>query len=171
MEVERDYEELFALFNRHRVRYCIIGAYALAFYVRPRYTKDIDILIESSRDNSRKVVSALNAFGFSSLKLSEKDFQAKNRIVQLGREPLRIDLLTGLEGCPFSRAWANKNPGLYGRERVYFIGLDDLVRLKKRSRRLQDKADLELLLELKRHKAAAKTSAGKLRLKPRRSRR
>jgi len=63
MKVEKDYEELFALFNKHRVRYCIVGSYALAFYARPRYTKDIDILIEPSRENSGRIVRALNEFG------------------------------------------------------------------------------------------------------------
>jgi uncharacterized protein involved in exopolysaccharide biosynthesis len=71
---EKDFEELFALFNKHRVRYCIVGSFAVAFYARPRYTKDIDVLIEPSRENSRKVVRALNDFGFKSLKLSDKDF-------------------------------------------------------------------------------------------------
>ncbi len=161
MKVEKDYEELFELFNKYKIRCCIVGSYALAFYVRPRYTKDIDILIEPSRDNSRKVVRALNEFGFASLNLSERDFQAKKRIIQLGFEPLRIDLLTGLEGCSFSRIWANKNRGFFGRARVYFIGLGDLIRLKKRSTRLQDKADLELLLELKRIRGASTAATGK----------
>jgi hypothetical protein len=161
MKVEKDYEELFALFNKHRVRYCVIGSYALAFYVRPRYTKDIDILIEPIRGNSRKVLRALNEFGFAGLNLSEKDLQAKKRIIQLGFEPLRIDLMTGLEGCSFSRIWANKNRGFFGRERVYFIGLGDLIQLKRRSTRLQDKADLELLLDLKRIKRASTVTTRK----------
>ena len=76
---EKDFEELFALFNKHRVRYCIVGSFAVAFYARPRYTKDIDVLIEPSRENSRKVVRALNAFGFESLNLSEKDFLPNRR--------------------------------------------------------------------------------------------
>jgi len=70
MRVEKDYEGLFRLFNKHRVRYCIIGSYAVAFYARPRYTKDIDILIEPNVDNSERVVRALNEFGFESLALS-----------------------------------------------------------------------------------------------------
>jgi hypothetical protein len=74
MKAEKDFEELFALFNKHRVRYCIVGSYAVAFHARPRYTKDIDILIEASPKNSRSVVRALNEFGFKSLRLSDKDF-------------------------------------------------------------------------------------------------
>jgi len=154
MKVEKDYAELFVLFNRHRVRYCIVGSYALAFYAAPRYTKDIDVLIEPSRDNSRRVVRALNEFGFKSLNLSEADFRIPKQIIQLGYEPLRVDLLTGLEGLTFGRVWTNRSRGVFGKERVYFIGLADLIRLKKRSGRAQDKADLELLLQAKPKKRA-----------------
>ncbi len=145
MKVEKDYEELLRLFNKHRVRYCIVGSYAVAFYARPRYTKDIDILLDSAVDNSRRVIQALNEFGFSSLSLSEKDFQIKGNILQLGYEPLRVDLLVGLEGLSFGRAWANKKRGLFGKQSVPFIGLADLIFLKKKSKRLQDKIDVELL--------------------------
>jgi Nucleotidyltransferase of unknown function (DUF6036) len=156
MKAEKDFEELFTLFNKHRVRYCIVGSYAVAFHARPRYTKDIDILIEASQKNSRSVLRALNEFGFKSLKLSDKDFRIGKRIIQLGYEPLRIDLLTGLEGCTFGRVWTNRCRGSFGKTRVNFIGLNDLIRLKRRSNRLQDKADLELLIELKTGQAAAK---------------
>lgn len=148
LRVEKDFEELFVLFNKHRVHYCIIGSYAVAFYAKPRYTKDIDILIESSAENSLKVVRALQTFGFESLPLTEQDFQKKKKIIQLGYEPLRIDLLTSVEGLSFQRIWKNKRRGAYGKEKVYFIGLEDLVSLKMRSSRLQDKTDLETLREL-----------------------
>jgi predicted nucleotidyltransferase len=154
LKTEKDFEELFGLFNKHKVRYCIIGSYAVAFYAKPRYTKDIDILIDSNVENSVHVVRALQAFGFESLPLTARDFQKKGKIIQLGYEPLRIDLLTSVEGLSFQRIWKNKQRGAYGEEKVYFVGLDDLVALKMRSSRLQDKADLEMLLELKKLKKA-----------------
>ena len=152
MRVEKDFEELFGLFNKHSVRYCIIGSYAVAFYARPRYTKEIDILIDSSAENSIRVVRSLKAFGFESLPLKERDFRKKKKIIQLGNEPLRIDLLTSIEGLSFHRIWKNKKRGTFGKEQVYFIGLEDLVSLKMRSLRLQDKADLEMLQELTKSK-------------------
>ena len=156
MKAEKDYEELLRLFNKHKVRYCIIGSYAVAFYARPRYTKDIDILLDRSADNSRRVVQALNEFGFESLSLSEKDFQKKGTIIQLGYEPLRVDLLTGLEGLPFSRAWTNKKRGFFGKQSVPFISLADLILLKKKSKRLHDKIDMELLLASQKKARVAK---------------
>jgi hypothetical protein len=149
VRVEKDYEELFKLFNKHRVRYCIIGSYAVAFYAQPRYTKDIDILIEPSVDNSRRVVRALNEFGFESLALSASDFRNKGNIIQLGYEPVRVDILTSLKGCTFTRAWKHRETARYGQENVCFIGLEDLIRLKKMSNRPQDRADLIFLLETK----------------------
>ena len=62
MKVEKDYEDLLRLLNKHKVRYCIVGAYAVAFYARPRYTKDMDILVEPEIDNGRRIVKALNEF-------------------------------------------------------------------------------------------------------------
>ena len=146
MRVEKDYEELFKLFNKHRVKYCVIGSYAVAFYARPRYTTDIDILIELSVDNSRRVVRALNEFGFESLALSAADFRKKGNIIQLGYEPVRVDILTSLKGCSFSRAWKRKEIARYGQENVWILGLEDLIMLKKASNRPQDKADLASLL-------------------------
>ncbi len=152
MKVERDFEELFRLFNKHRVRYCIIGSYAVAFYARPRYTKDIDIFIERSVDNSGRIVRALTEFGFESLALSAADFRKKGNIIQLDYEPVRVDILTSLKGCSFAHALKHQEKAMYGHESVYFIGLQDLIKLKKESRRPQDRADLILLLETKKTK-------------------
>jgi predicted nucleotidyltransferase len=145
VKTEKDFEELLGLFNRHKVRYCIIGSYAVAFYAKPRYTKDIDILIEPSAANGRRIIKALKDFGFDSLALSEGDFRTKKRIIQLGYEPLRIDLMTSVEGRSFRRIWKNRTAGAYGAIKANIIGLEDLMALKKRSERLQDKMDLEAL--------------------------
>jgi len=145
MNAKRDYEELLGLLNKNRVRYCVVGAYALAFYKRPRYTNDIDILVEPDIKNADKVIKTLNEFGFRSLKLSGEDFSKPGRIVQLGHEPLRVDILTSIEGCSFAEIWKNKKCGKYGNEKIYFIGIKELIKNKKASNRKQDQADLEIL--------------------------
>ena len=83
MKTEKDYEEFLGLLNKHDVRYCIIGAFALAFHVRPRYTKDMDIFIEATTDNAKRLLTALGEFGFGSLNLSVEDFLTKGNIIQL----------------------------------------------------------------------------------------
>ena len=146
MKVEKDYEELLKLFNKNEVKYCIIGAYAVAFYATPRYTKDMDILVETNVENARKIIASLNEFGFKSLKLTEKDFSQKDKIIQLGYEPLRIDIITSIEGCSFKEAWKNKTRGTYGKQKVFFIGINEVIKNKRASKRSQDKIDLETLL-------------------------
>lgn len=145
MKVEKDFEELLGLFNKHQVKYCIVGAFAVAFYARPRYTKDLDILVEPEIKNGKKIIVALSEFGFEGLGLSPEDFTQKGRIIQLGYEPVRVDLLTSIEGCSFKQVWRNKKTGVYGKEKAFFIGKNELIRNKKSLRRKQDIADLELL--------------------------
>ncbi len=149
MKVEKDYEEILKLFNRHKVKYCIIGAFAVAFYAKPRYTKDIDILIDSSPENAERIIKSLTEFGFEDLDLSEDDLCQEGNIIQLGYEPLRVDIVTSLSGISFDQVWKNKVGADYGREKVYFIGLDDLIQTKRQSSRPQDKVDLDLLIKAK----------------------
>ena len=148
-KIEKDYEELLRLFNKHRVRYCIVGAFAVAFYAVPRYTKDIDIFVEPSEKNAHNILEALNEFGFETLKLSIEDFNRKGKIIQLGYEPVRIDIITSIEGCAFDKVWKNRKTGMYGEERVCFIGLDELIKNKLVLKRKHDRADLEVLLAVK----------------------
>lgn len=152
MRVEKDYEEFLGLLNRNKVRYCVVGAYAVAFYSTPRYTKDLDILIEPTTENAKRFIRVLNKFGFKSLRISEKDLTKKGNIVQLGYEPLRIDVLTSIQGVGFDQIWRKRKLGRYGRHKVIFIGRDELVKNKRASGRIQDKVDLEALSRTKRKK-------------------
>ena len=147
MKTEKDYEEFFELLNKHKACYCIIGSYALAFHARPRYTKDIDILIESSSENVERLLNALDEFGFGSLELKEEDFTQEGNIIQLGYEPVRIDIHTSLKGLDFADIWRNRVQGPYGKQTVNFIDRHNLIKSKQLSNRTQDKADLELLFE------------------------
>ena len=146
MKTEKDYEEFLELLNKHDVRYCIIGAFALAFHARPRYTKDMDILVEATTDNAKKILIALGEFGFGSLKLTVEDFSTKGNIIQLDYEPVRIDIITSIKGLKFADIWERRIQGPYGKQTVNFIDRQNLIRAKKLSNRVQDKADIELLL-------------------------
>ncbi len=145
MKIEKDYKEFLELLNRHNVKYCIIGSYALAFHARPRYTKDLDIFIEPKTENAGKVISVLREFGFQNLDITEEDLVEKDRIIQLGYEPIRIDILSSLSGCSFKEVWENKAVGKYGEIDVHFIGKKELIKNKKATGRKQDIADIELL--------------------------
>jgi len=153
MKTEKDYEELLKLFNKNRVRYCIIGAFAVAFYAKPRYTKDMDILVEPDIANARRIIKSLNEFGFKNVGLLESDFAGERKIIQLGYEPVRLDIITSIEGCSFKEAWKNKKVSRYGNQKVSFIGISQLIKNKKASKRKQDKVDLEILLKARKRKS------------------
>lgn len=145
MKTEKDYEEFLALLNKYKVKYCIIGAFALAFHVEPRYTKDIDILIEASAENAENLLQVLHEFGFGSLKLAPSDFSTPGSIIQLGYEPVRIDIITSIQGLDFADIWENRIQGPYGGQTVNFIDRENLIKSKKISNRSQDRTDLERL--------------------------
>jgi hypothetical protein len=130
------------------VRYCVIGAFALAFHTRPRYTKDMDILVEPTTDNAKRLLIALDEFGFGSLNLTVEDFTTPGNIIQLGYEPVRIDIITSIKGLEFKDVWENRVQGPYGIQTVNFIDRQNLIRAKKLSNRPQDIADLKLLMSV-----------------------
>ncbi|HOL22327.1 MAG TPA: nucleotidyltransferase [bacterium] len=148
MKIEKDYEELLKLLNKNRVKYCIIGAYAVAFYSIPRYTKDIDILVEPTQKNAKKIIKALTEFGFGSLKLTENDFTEKGYIIQLGYEPVRIDIITSVPSLTFTEIWEKRKKGIFGKVKVNFIDIEHLIKTKKASSRKQDRVDLEILKKI-----------------------
>lgn len=152
MKIEKDYEDLLKLLNENKVRFCIIGAYAVGFYAVPRYTKDLDILIEPTERNARQILHALDEFGFRSLKLSMEDFMSKDAIIQLGYEPLRIDLITSIPSCSFNQIWKNKKKAVYGNTKVFFIGINELIKSKQKTGRKVDKLDAEILKKVKNRK-------------------
>ena len=108
MKIEKDFEELLGLFNKHKVKYCVVGAFAFGVHARPRYTKDMDILVEPTPANAQRIIKALDEFGFKNLHLTAGDFCNKNQCIQLGYEPVRVDLLTSLGGLNFAHIWKNK---------------------------------------------------------------
>ncbi|MDO8644624.1 MAG: hypothetical protein Q7S00_06650 [bacterium] len=148
-KVEKDFEELLKLFNKHKVRYCVIGAFALGYHARPRYTKDLDLLVEPTEQNGKKIVTALVEFGFASLDITPQDFSQKGRFIQLGYEPVRIDVTTAIEGVTFDEVWKNRKKGRLGETEVSFIGINELIKNKKVSGRKQDLVDLEILKKSK----------------------
>lgn len=144
----KDFEELFGLFATHRVKAVVVGAHAVAFHAKPRYTKDIDVLVEPEEDNAARVVLALEEFGFAGLGISSTDFDHPGSVLQLGHPPNRIDLMTSIDGVTFEEVWLGKSSGTYGSAEVQFIGLAELIRNKRAAGRPQDLADLAWLTAL-----------------------
>jgi hypothetical protein len=143
--LNQDFKEFIQLLNDNQVNYLVIGGYAVAIHGHPRYTKDIDIWIEISEENSQKIITALTEFGFGSLGLTAQDFQEPHQIIQLGYPPNRIDLITSPDGIDFQTCYDSKIEVMLDDIAVKFIDLDNLKKNKLASGRLQDLADLENL--------------------------
>ena len=145
MNLEEDLREFIELLNALEVRYIVVGAFAVAYHGRPRYTADIDLFIERSLENAKRIVSAIEQFGFGDLGLSAEDFLQEDQVIQLGVAPNRIDLLTFLSGVSFEEAWSQRQQGEIGRLQVPMISKELLKRNKAACGRSQDLADLETL--------------------------
>jgi hypothetical protein len=137
-----DFKEILSTFNEHEVKYLIVGAYAVIKYSEPRYTNDLDIWVEPSADNAPRVYAALKAFGAPMSKLTESDF-ATDGFFQMGRPPVRIDILMSIDGVEFVDAWPNRQEGDFDGIPANFISADDLITNKSISARPQDTIDIE----------------------------
>ncbi|MDQ3006366.1 MAG: hypothetical protein M3R47_13415 [Chloroflexota bacterium] len=143
--LNQDFKEFIQSLNGNRVRYLVVGGYAVALHGYPRYTKDIDVWVDMSADNASNILKALNQFGFGSLDVKESDFTVPNQMLQLGYPPGRIDILTTLPGVEFSECYPSRTTVKLDGVSVNFIDLENLKKNKKATGRHQDLADLENL--------------------------
>ena len=145
MTLDSDFVDFIELLNQHEVDYLVVGGYAMAFHGRPRYTGDLDIWINISEENASKMMFVLREFGFSSLPFTKDDFLKENIINQLGYPPLRIDILTIIDGVTFAEAKRHFRVIEVDSLPIRFIGLSELIQNKKASGRKQDLVDIETL--------------------------
>jgi hypothetical protein len=145
MKLNKDLREFIALLNSTKVKYLIVGGHAVAFHGRPRFTGDFDFFVERSSENAERLAEVVSTFGFGALGLKQKDFLEPGIVVQLGRPPNRIDLLTSIDGVEFSVAWSRRLEGTIDDLPVTFISKQDLMANKRATGRPQDLADIEAL--------------------------
>ena len=146
MKVHEDFKDFIEALNKNNVEYVIVGAFALAFHGHPRATGDIDIWLKPTPQNAKAVLKALNNFGFGELDISEEDVLS-GKIIQLGYPPVRIDLITLMESLTHKEIWESRELGMFGGQKVFYIGREAFIRNKKAVGRHRDLADLELLGE------------------------
>jgi hypothetical protein len=146
--LDKDLRELLELFRSTGVECLVVGGHAVAFHGRPRLTEDLDLFVRPDATNGARIVEALRAFGFASLEVSPTDFTADDRVIQLGRAPNRVDLLTKLYGVEFADAWSRRVAAHLDGAEVWMISRDDLIRNKRATGRTQDLADAEFLERL-----------------------
>lgn len=151
MPLSSDLREFIEYLNSNEVEYLVVGALAVSWHGFPRYSADVDFLIRPSQVNSERVLRALSQFGFGSLDISASDLTIAGKVIQLGYEPNRIDLMTSITGVSFDEAWADRSPGNLDGLPVNFIGRACLLRNKDVTGRAKDRIDAE---ELRRQKKA-----------------
>jgi hypothetical protein len=140
-----DFRELLLAFNDAKVEYLIVGAHALAAYGHVRATKDLDIWVRPSRQNAERVMNALTLFGAPLNEVSASDLTQPGVIFQIGLPPLRIDLITSIDGVEFADAWRDRFHSIFGDVPASIISRRHLIVNKKAVGRLQDLADVERL--------------------------
>ncbi len=152
MILASDFEDFIKLLNYHQVYYLIVGGYAMAFHGKPRYTGDLDIWIDVSDYNAEKMLSVIDDFGFSSSNFKKNDFLKQNLINQIGFPPLRIDIITSIDGVTFTDAYSAKQIIDLDGFHANYIGLNELIQNKKSSARKIDLSDVEDLQKQKNKK-------------------
>jgi len=147
MKLPPDWNEFFELLFAHDVRFLIVGAHAVAANGRPRATQDLDVLVEPTEVNATRLCAALADFGFDGLAGAAEEFATPERMATLGKPPLRIDIMTSIDGVSFGEAWSGRLEANLGEHRVSFLGRVELLRNKRASGRPKDLLDIELLNE------------------------
>jgi len=145
IQLPPDFKEFLQLLNSHKVEYLLIGGYAVGYYGYPRATGDMDIWIAVHPDNARRVVAALNEFGFPLPQLDETLFLQENKITRIGMPPLRLEILTTISGVAFAECYAERTIEQIDGVQVSLISLENLKKNKKASGRYKDLNDLENL--------------------------
>ena len=140
-----DFKDFLKLLKENKVRYLLIGGYAVGYHGYPRATADIDIWVAMHADNAEKIVRVLREFGFENPELSKELFLKDRQIIRMGVPPIRIEICTSISGVEFDHCYKNRVTDNLDGVEVDLISLKDLKINKKASGRFKDLNDLENL--------------------------
>jgi hypothetical protein len=145
IELSRDWTEFLSVLIARRVRFLLVGGHAVAGHGEPRLTEDLDVFVEPTVANAKRLREALEDFGFGAVAPSVEELSTVDKIFMLGRKPWRIDILTGIDGVTFREAWATKVEAKFAVKPLFVIGRDALIANKRASARDKDLLDIALL--------------------------
>jgi len=137
-----DWREFLSLMISKRVKFLLLGGHAVSVHARPRMTEDLDVFVEVSSGNAKRLRSVLVEFGFGEAAPPVEELAAKGRVFMVGVPPWRIDILTKISGVTFETAWRNRVPLRLSMGTLHVISRRDLIRNKRASGRDKDLADL-----------------------------
>jgi len=147
--LNEDYRDMLHALAGEKVRFLLVGAYAMAAHGYPRATMDIDIWVMPSPENADAVLRALERFGVPAQSLTKADLQKDDTVFQIGVAPRRIDIITGASGLRFEEAFTHSIEIDIEGIQVRILSLDDLIRNKRAVGRAKDAADAEALESLR----------------------
>lgn len=145
IEFPQDFKEFLKLLNSKGIEYLIIGGYAVGFHGFPRATGDMDVWIAANEKNAMKMVGALKQFGFDLPDLNKEIFLTEKKVIRMGFPPMRLEILTSIDGVHFETCFKNRVVVDFGDFKVNFISKDDLLQNKLASGRPQDLVDVNKL--------------------------
>ena len=140
-----DFREMLSLLEKHKVRYLVVGGYAVMKYTEPRFTKDLDLWISTDEENAKAVFAAMKEFGAPLKDLTPADFTREGYFYQMGNPPFRLDVMMSIPGLTFEAAWANREEVQVEGLVIPFISKTDLIRAKEAGGRDQDLIDAKKL--------------------------
>jgi hypothetical protein len=123
----RDFQDFLRLLDANEIRYVVIGGYAVAFHGYVRYTGDLDIFVELSDLNAAKLARALRQFGFRLPKVKPALFLRKGKIIRMGHEPMRLEILNEIDGVSFQECYKGRRIACVGNLKINFIALPELL--------------------------------------------
>jgi len=133
--------------SEKKVKFLLVGAYAMAVHGYPRSTMDIDLFVMPDPENALLVFDSLTDFGASVNDLSIDDLQKEGLIFQIGVAPCRIDILTSIDGINFEDAYARSELIDIEGIAIHVISIPDLITNKRATGRIKDIADAQTLEE------------------------
>lgn len=145
MNLNENFVDFINLLNRHQVKYVMVGGWAVIFHGYTRNTGDMDFFIDSTEENAEKLLLVIKDFLGSTIGFKKDDFMVEDNVIMMGRQPFRIDLLTGISGVSFQEAYDTSK--IYEDEglAIRCIHINELIRNKKASGRIKDLGDAEML--------------------------
>lgn len=145
IQLPKDFKEFIELLNAHEVKYVLVGGFAVILHGYVRTTGDLDILIWPDVENARRMLVVLGAFGFGMLDVTEADFCKPDLILQIGRQPVRIDMITGITGVENDRIFSSAIDSELEGLPIKLISRDCLLDNKRATGRNKDLNDVEEL--------------------------
>lgn len=142
IHLPRDFSEFVQLLNAHGAEYVIIGGYALAVHGYVRYTGDIDFFIALNPANAARMLSVFHAFGLRTPDIDTALFMDEGKIIRVGSEPMRLEVLNKISGVDFDECYRNRKTILIDGVSVNFLGYHELLKNKRAAGREKDLADV-----------------------------